>query len=129
MKYRQRTYYTDEQKSMMWDRWQKGETLGSIARLFDRHHASIAGIIAQSGGIRPAPRHRSSRCLSLTEREEISRGIAVGQSLRFIATRLNRSPSTISREIQRRDLSRYCCWPISTFHCNPTQSIAFNDQS
>ena len=101
MKYRQRTYYTDEQKAMMWDRWQKGETLGSIARLFDRHHASIAGIIAQSGGIRPAPRHRSSRCLSLTEREEISRGIAVGQSLRFIATRLNRSPSTISREIQR----------------------------
>ena len=59
MKYRQRTYYTDEQKSMMWDRWQKGETLGSIARLFDRHHPSIQRIIAESGGIRPAPRCRS----------------------------------------------------------------------
>ncbi len=101
MEQRPRIYYTEEQKSLMWDRWQKGETLGSIARLFDRHHPSIARIIGESGGIRPPRRHRSSRCLSLTEREEISRGIAIGQSLRLIATRLNRSPSTISREIQR----------------------------
>jgi IS30 family transposase len=86
---------------MMWDRWQKGETLGSIARLFDRHHSAIGRIIAESGGIRPAPRHRASRCLSLAEREEISRGIATGQSLRSIATSLNRAPSTISREISR----------------------------
>jgi len=57
MKYRQRTYYTDEQKAMMWDRWQKGETLGSIARLFNRYHSSIERIIAESGGIRPARRH------------------------------------------------------------------------
>ena len=85
----------------MWDRWQKGETLGSIARLFDRHHSSIEGIIVESGGIRPAPRHRASRCLSLAEREEISRGIAIGLSLRTIAASLNRAPSTISREISR----------------------------
>lgn len=108
MKQRPRIYYTQEQRSLMWDRWQKGETLGSIARLFDRHHSSIERIIRESGGIRPPPRHRSSRTLSLTEREEISRGIAVGQSLRLIATKLNRSPSTISREIQRNGgLSEY----------------------
>ena len=101
MKRRPRINYTDEQQAMMWDRWQKGETLGSIARLFDRHHPSIERIIRQTGGIRPAPRRRSTRCLSLSEREEISRGIATGQSLRTIATALNRSPSTISREINR----------------------------
>ncbi len=108
MKYRKRIYYTDEQKAIMWDRWQKGETLGSIARLFGRGHSSIGGIIAESGGIRPAPRHRSSRCLSLAEREDISRGIATGQSLRAIAASLNRAPSTISREINRNSgLKKY----------------------
>ena len=101
MKRRTRINYTDEQKAMIWDRWQKGETLGSIARLFDRYHASISGMLARSGGIRPAPRHRSPRCLSLAEREEISRGIATGRSRRAIAASLNRSPSTISREISR----------------------------
>ena len=55
MKQRPRIYYTEEQKAMMWDRWQKGETLGSIARLFDRHHPSIERILAETGGIRPAP--------------------------------------------------------------------------
>jgi len=101
MKYRQRSHYTEEQKAIMWDRWQKGETLGSIARLFNRYHSSIERIIAESGGIRPARRHRSSRCLTSAEREEISRGIAIGQSLRAMATSLNRAPSTISREINR----------------------------
>ncbi len=100
MKQRPRIYYTEEQRSLMWDHWQKDETLGSIARLFDRHLLAVARIIGESGGIRPSPRHRSSRSLSLAEREEISRGIVVGQSLRLIATRLNRSPSTISREMQ-----------------------------
>ena len=101
MKQRPKTYYTEEQKSLTWDRWQKGETLGSIARLFDHYHSAVARIIGKSGGIRPPPRYRSSRSLSLAEREEISRGIVVGQSLRLIATKLNRSPSTISREIKR----------------------------
>jgi len=73
MKYRQRIYYTEEQKSLMWDRWQKGESLGSIARLFDRHHSSIQRILSETGGIRPAPRRRSQQVLSLAEREEISR--------------------------------------------------------
>lgn len=65
MQYRKRIYYTEEDKALMWDRWQKGESLGSIARLFGRYHSSIERIIAETGGIRPAPRHRSSRCLSL----------------------------------------------------------------
>ena len=108
MKYRQRHHYTDEDKAIMWDRWQKGETLGSIAKLFGRYHSSIGRIISESGGIRPTPRCRSSRCLSLPEREEISRGIVKGQSIRFIATSLNRAPSTISREINRNGgLNKY----------------------
>jgi len=108
MKQRARIYYTEEQKALMWDRWQKGETLGSIAKLFDRHHSSIARIIGESGGIRPATRHRSPRCLSLAEREEISRGVVVGNSIRTIATTLKRSPSTVSREINRNGgLSQY----------------------
>ena len=101
MKYRPRIYYTEEQKSLMWDRWQKGDSLHQIAQLFDRHHTSIHRILAESGGIRPAPRRRSSRSLTLAEREEISRGLASYRSLRVIALQLGRSPSTISREVNR----------------------------
>ena len=101
MKYRQRTFYTEEQKAIMWDRWQQGESLGSIARFFDRYHSSIERILAETGGIRPAQRHRSARVLTLAEREEISRGIVAGRSIRSIAASLGRAPSTISREINR----------------------------
>ena len=101
MKRRPRIYYTEEQKALMWDRWQKGESLGSIARLFDRHHPSIERIIREHGGIRPPERRRSPCALTLAEREEISRGIATGCSIRSIATSLGRAPSTISREIER----------------------------
>ena len=101
MKYRTRIYYSEEQKSLMWDRWQKGESLHSIARLFDRSHGSIAGILSRTGGIRPSQRKRSCLALSLSEREDISRSLATGSSMRMIATQLGRSPSTISREINR----------------------------
>jgi IS30 family transposase len=101
MVYRRRIYYTDAQKAEMWDRWQRGETLHSIARLFDRYHTSIRGILARTGGIRPRERRRSSRALTLAEREHISRGIVAGYSLRSIAATLGRAPSTVSREIQR----------------------------
>ena len=66
MKYRQRTFYTEEQKAIMWDRWQQGESLGSIARLYDRYHSPIERILAETGGIRPAQRHRSAHVLTLT---------------------------------------------------------------
>ena len=101
MKYRTRIYYTEEQKALMWDRWQEGDSIHDIARLFDRYHSSVQGIFARSGGIRPPIRRRSARSLTLAEREEISRGIAVGRSLRSIALRLGRAPSTVSREVQR----------------------------
>lgn len=85
----------------MWDRWQRGESLHQIARLFDRHHSSVRRILAESGGIRPAKRHRSDRALTLAEREEISRGLMAGQSIRMVAMRLNRAPPTVSREVRR----------------------------
>lgn len=105
---RPNTYYTDSQKALMWERWQRGESLNKIAQLFDRHHSSVQNILAASGGIRPAARRRSSRTLSLAEREEISRGIVAGKSMRSIAAGIGRAPSTISRELGRNEgTSRY----------------------
>ena len=100
---RSRTQYTESQKAQMWSRWQQGESLHDIARLFDRFHTSVRGILAESGGIRPAARRRSSRVLSSAEREEISRGVVAGHSIRSIAASLKRAPSTISREIRRNE--------------------------
>ena len=101
MKRRTRIRYTDSQKGLMWDRWQKGESLHKIARLFDRHHSSVRRILAETGGIRPPARRRSLRTLSLAEREDVSRALVAGHSIRSIAATLGRSPSTISREIRR----------------------------
>ena len=101
MQQRRRIYYTQEQKTLMWDRWQQGDSIHDIAQLFNRYHSSVQGIFAHSGGIRPPIRRRSVRSLTLAEREEISRGIAARRSLRSIAQRLGRAPSTISREVQR----------------------------
>ncbi len=107
MKQRRRIYYTEPQKALMWERWRKGDTLHQIAQLFDRYHSSIQGILARTGGIQPAPRHRSRLALTLAEREEISRAVVAGQSIRSIAARLGRAPSTISREV-RRNGGRQC---------------------
>ena len=101
MKQRPRIYYTETQKALMWDRWKKGDSLQQIAQLFDRNHPSIERILAESGGIRPAQRSRSRFALTLSEREEISRSVVAGYSIRSIATLLGRAPSTISRELQR----------------------------
>jgi IS30 family transposase len=101
MKQRRRIYYTEEQKALMWDRWQRGDTLHAIAAGFDRYHSSISNILARSGGIRPPERRRSRRVLTLAEREEISRGVVAGKSIRSIAKSLGRAPSTVSREIIR----------------------------
>jgi IS30 family transposase len=101
MKYRTRIYYTEEQKALMWERWQKGDSLQQIAQLFDRNHSSVQRILAETGGIRPPQRRRSRLALTLTEREEIMRALVGGQSIRGIATQLGRAPSTISREIKR----------------------------
>ena len=101
MRYRTRTYYTDAQKALMWERWKQGWTLHQIAQLFNRAHTSVRGVLAQTGGFRPAQRSRSAIALTLAEREEISRAMAEGQSIRSIAARLGRAPSTVGREIRR----------------------------
>lgn len=101
MKQRPRIYYTEAQKVLMWERWRKGESLQQIAQLFDRNHSSIQRILAETGGIQPVPRCRSGRALTLAEREEISRGLITGRSIRSIAMRLKRAPSTVSREVSR----------------------------
>ena len=101
MVYRTRIKYTAAQKAEMWDRWQRGESMTSIGRVFDRPSSSIYNHLSSSGGIRPPSQRRSQLALTLSEREEISRGIASHLSLRTIAAQLGRSPSTVSREINR----------------------------
>ena len=101
MKQRTRVYYTDKQKAFMWERWKQGDSMHDIAALFDRSHSLVQGIFSSAGGIRPPPRKRSSIALTLAEREDISRGLASKQSIRSIADNLKRSPSTVSREINR----------------------------
>ena len=101
MKYRRRIYYSAEQRAEIWDRWQRGESMSSIGRVFDRQSSSVFSVISPTGGIRPPDRRRGRSALSLSEREEISRGLSTKQSLRAIARQLRRAPSTISREVQR----------------------------
>jgi len=101
MKYRRRIYYSAVQRAEIWDRWQRGESMSSIGRRFDRQSSSVFSVISPTGGIRPADRRRGRLALSLSEREEISRGLSVRHSLRAIARQLGRAPSTISREVRR----------------------------
>ncbi len=101
MVYPTRIKYTDELRSYIWDRYQAGDPVKAIARAFNRGSSSIHQQLARTGGIRPPQRKRSCRCLSLTEREEISRGLVAGMSVRAIAAQIGRSPSTVSREINR----------------------------
>ena len=101
MKQRPRRYFTQTELAGVWDRWEKGDSLNAIARDLDRSHSTVQGALARSGGIRPAPKRRSRLALSLGEREEISRGIVAGLSIRTIAAQLGRAPSTVSREVNR----------------------------
>lgn len=101
MKYRTRIYYSAEQRADIWDRWQRGESMRSIGRVFDRQSSSVFSVISPTGGIRPPDRIRGKFALCLWEREEISRGLSMKQSLRMIARQLGRAPSTISREVRR----------------------------
>ncbi len=85
----------------LWDRWQRGESQKAIGRVFGKPSSSIHFQLAPFGGIRPAARQRSALSLSLSEREEISRGIAAGEAMAAIARKLGRATSTISREVDR----------------------------
>jgi IS30 family transposase len=93
--------YSNEQKAEIWRRWRKGETLSDIAHAIGKNTGSLHGLLARHGGIAPRVRVRSRLALTLAEREEISRSIVVGLSVRQIANHLDRAPSTISREINR----------------------------
>jgi IS30 family transposase len=93
--------FSPDHQREIWDRVSSGESVKSIARSFRRHPSSLRQLLKRTGGIRPPDRTRSARCLSHAEREEISRGIAAGESLREVARRLERSASTVSREVAR----------------------------
>jgi IS30 family transposase len=98
---RKRREYTAAERKELWQRWKQGEPIKDIARTLDRASGTIHNTIRERGGVAPPERRRSRLALRLTEREEISRGVASGESARTIAARLERSPSTITREIER----------------------------
>lgn len=100
--------YSAAERKELWERWRRGESVSEIARALQRNHGTIHATLRKRGGIAPPERHRSRLALTLSEREEISRGIAAGEPARRIAARLGRSPSTVTREIARHDgRSRY----------------------
>lgn len=89
------------EKAELWKRWKGGESLSDIARALKKGGGSIFGVLRLRGGIEPIGRKRSRLAISRDDREEISRGIAAGLSIRSIASRISRPPSTVSREIRR----------------------------
>src|SRR4249919_1232661 len=93
--------FTAAEKTELWDRWKRGESLKAIGRAFGKPSSSIYFLVVPHGGIRPAQRRRSRLALTLAEREVISRGVTAHQTARSIANFLGRSPSTVSREIGR----------------------------
>jgi IS30 family transposase len=101
MKQRKRIDYNAQQRAVIWDRYHQGDPLHDIAKIFDRMHSSIQGLIARTGGIKPPDKTRAASHLTSQEREEISRGLSSQLSIREIAKQLNRAPSTVSREVNR----------------------------
>ncbi len=93
--------FTAAEKTELWDRWKRGESLKAIGRAFGKQSSSIYFLVAPHGGFRPAERRRSRLALTLAEREVISRGVTAHRSARSIAKLLGRSPSTVSREMSR----------------------------
>src|SRR5271169_4535073 len=89
------------EQSDLWRRWKAGQSLHEIGRAFDKSHSSIRCVVSLQGGFVPAVRRRSGLALTLAEREDISRGIACGSSMRKIAQHLDRAASTVSREVAR----------------------------
>src|SRR6202161_729820 len=89
------------QRAELWSRWKAGQSLHAIGRALGKDRQAIHFLLARHGGIAPPVRRRSRRALTLAEREDISRGIASGCSMRVIAQHLNRASSTVSREVAR----------------------------
>jgi IS30 family transposase len=99
--YRRRWGVPTAQGRELWARWKAGESMAEIARALSRTAPAIAFVVARAGGIARAPRRRSRRALTPSDRETITRGLAARWSVRAIARALHRAPSTISREIRR----------------------------
>ena len=95
------------EEAEVWTRWQRGESCVVIGRALDRDRGAIFTVVARRGGIPPPPRRRSRLALCETEREEISRGLARGESLRQIGRRVGRAASTVSREVRRHGGRRH----------------------
>jgi len=98
---RRRREYSAQERRELWERWKRGESISEIGRALDRAPGTIHYTIRRRGGVAPPERRRSRLALTVQEREEISRGIAAGDSARRIAARLGRSPSTVTRELAR----------------------------
>jgi IS30 family transposase len=90
-----------QEQDEVWARWRRGESLRLIARQLGKRVPSVRAFVLQTGGVQRHPPRRALRCLSMAEREEISRGVAAGESCRKVAARLGRAPSTVSRELAR----------------------------
>ena len=100
-------FLSEDEKAAIWGHVRAGVSFRVIGRKLGRAHATVREYVAASGGVRPARRCRARGQLSADEREEISRGLAAGESLRSIATRLKRAPSTVSREVARNGGRRH----------------------
>jgi IS30 family transposase len=96
-----RSRMTVSDKAEMWQRWKQGQSFSEIGRAINRIPGAVFHVVRARGGIPPARRCRSSQALTVTDREEISRGIATGVSFRQIGVRLGRAASTVSREVGR----------------------------
>ena len=94
-----RTALSPAEVDEVWRRWRSGQAVKVLSREMRRHPSTVRDLLKRSGGIRPEPRRRWELRLTLADREEISRGLAAGDSLRAIAARLGRAPSTVSREV------------------------------
>jgi IS30 family transposase len=98
---RRRRQYSAGERRELWERWKRGESVSEIGRALERPQSTIQHTIGRHGGVAPVERRRSRLALTLHEREEISRGVAAGESARRIAARLGRAPSTVTRELKR----------------------------
>jgi IS30 family transposase len=98
---------TVSDKTEIWRRWKQGQSLSEIGRAIDRIPGAVFHVVRARGGIPPRPRSRASQALTVSEREEISRGLATGVSFRQIGVRLGRAASTVSREVGRHGGRRW----------------------
>ena len=93
--------FTAKEKAFVFDLWKRGTGFSDIAKILDSKPGTIFTMLRDTGGIKPTERRRAVAHLTLSEREEIRAGLSAQMSIRAIARSLNRSPSTISREVQR----------------------------